>query len=328
MHLDRGIIKIGMEIEVAAWQSGWGYYETAKALVKAGYMQEPAEQWSETHQYHCNCKAGGCDNIRLGYVISPPLVSMTYDASLPPLGAEFIISPVLLADDGLEMLSEIWDIITDHAVWSNSLADYHETGHCSPSVHLHVSANKTTEIDYADGSSVKYFVDDILHSLSLFSPELFSLASLVDVQRGLKFRLPNRFSIEKDQEVGAHHGFVHVRKARPNEVVYIEWRLFEAAYNDWSYIQSCAYIAAVLTRAFLDRDNVSRLLGEGSLNPYDDNKMSSAASIDSTGGVLALVDPARIAVLREVCVSQIDDDQQGFEMINNMFDRLESSLGL
>ena len=98
MHINKGVIKVGMEIEVAAWKGEYSYQKVARDLIKAEYMQGPASQWDNYHNYHCTCKTGGCIHVRRGHIMLPPLVSLTYDASLPTTGAEFIISPILMAD--------------------------------------------------------------------------------------------------------------------------------------------------------------------------------------------------------------------------------------
>ncbi len=322
MLIDRGIIKIGLEIEVAAWDSGRTYQLVAADLIDAEYMQGPPSIWAEWHTYHCSCKRGGCREIRRGDLIVPPLVSVTYDASLPATGGEFIMSPILLADgsSGMDDMHNIWDIVTEHAVWTMEGQNIHG-GNVSPSVHLHVSATKTEEGSYY----AQHYVSDIMHALELFSPELFALAELDIVnRRGLKYRLPNRYSIEYAE--ANHHGFIHVRSASPGRSVYIEWRLFEAAYNSWEYVQRSAYLAAVLTRALLDRQTLGNLTSRGYEPMYDDDQLDLAVKRDDLNLILAMVDRHRLDSLRQICLEQIDDDPIGFHILDDMFMKVENTV--
>ena len=329
MHPDKGILKVGLEVEVVAWNNSRTYQQVARDLIDhpKRYMQGPPEQWNEWHTYHCSCDPGGCRQVRRGDIIVPPLVSMTYDASLPATGAEFIVSPILLADgsEGMMMLKEIWDIIVKDAVWTTNGVGVNGAEQVSPSIHIHVSANKETlkTSPWAQGVS---YSNDIVHALELFSPELFALAALGrENRRGLKFRLPNRLSVYHD-DVGAHHGFVHVRAAVPNELTYIEWRLFEAAYDSWKYLERAIYLSSVLTRSLLQKEGLGRILSDGYKDPYNEMALFKATKRDDLDSVLGLVSRQRVASLRELCLNQIDDDMFGFHLIDDMFAELEGEL--
>ena len=329
MHPDRGILKVGLEVEVVAWENGRTYQEVATELVEHpnGYMQGPPSLWSEWHTYHCSCDAGGCRQVRRGDLIVPPLVSMTYDASLPVTGAEFIVSPILLADgsEGMLMLKEIWDIIVRDALWTTEGVGVNGAQEVSPSIHIHVSANTDKDKDSPWNQGVAYS-NDIVHALELFSPELFALADLGRKERrGLKFRLPNRLSVFHD-DMGAHHGFVHVRAAVPGQVSYIEWRLFEAAYDSWEYLERVIYLSSVLTRSLLQKRGLGTLMSAGYADMYDEIELFRAARRDRVDELLSLVSRHRLASLREICLNQIDDDQRGFHLIDNMFAELEGEL--
>ncbi|KKM76246.1 hypothetical protein LCGC14_1382100 [marine sediment metagenome] len=329
MHPDKGILKVGLEIEVCAWKNNTTYQDVARELVAHpnGYMQGPPEQWNEWHTYHCSCEPGGCRQVRRGDIIVPPLVSMTYDASLPSTGAEYIVSPILLADgsDGMVMLKEIWDIIVKDAEWTTNGKGVNGAVNVSPSIHIHVSANSNIEKNSPWAQGVSYS-NDILHALELYSPELFALASLGrDDRRGLKFRIPNRLGIFHD-EMGAHHGFIHVRAAIPNQIAYIEWRLFEAAYDSWEYLERAIYLSSVLTRSLLLKEGLGRLMSGGYDDMYDEIELFKASRADSLSGVLNLVSRNRLASLRELCLNQIDDDMYGFHLIDDMFAELEGGL--
>ncbi len=329
MHPDKGILKVGLEIEVCAWKYHRRYQDVAAELVahKNGYMQGPVSLWSEWHTYHCSCDAGGCRQVRRGDIIVPPLVSMTYDATLPSTGAEFVISPILLADgsEGMLMLKEIWDIIVKDAVWTTEGQGVNGAESVSPSIHIHVSANKELDKSNPWAQGVSYS-NDIVHALELFSPELFALAALGrENRRGLQFRLPNRLSVFHDS-TGAHHGFVHVRAAVPDSVAYIEWRLFEAAYDSWEYLERVIYLSSVLTRSLLQRDGLGRLMAKGYEDMYDEMDLFEATRRNDLNAVLRLVSRVRLASLRELCLNQIDDDQYGFHLIDDMFAELEGGV--
>ena len=164
-------------------------------------------------------------------------------------------------------------------------------------------------------------------SLSISIPsELFALAALGrENRRGLQFRLPNRLSVFHDS-TGAHHGFVHVRAAVPDSVAYIEWRLFEAAYDSWEYLERVIYLSSVLTRSLLQREGLGRLLAKGYEDMYDEMDLFTATRRDDLEAVLGLVSRIRLASLRELCLNQIDDDMYGFHLIDDMFTELEGEL--
>lgn len=327
MLIERGVVRVGLEIEVVGWE-GRTYQEVCGELVEAGYMYPPVEQWSKHHTYHCNCEDGGCYTVRKGDVIMPPLVSMTYDASLPKTGAEFIVSPVLLAEElGMAELEEIWNIIVRDAVWSRDLPDYNDNGMASPSIHLHVSSTSLGSglLGPSRKNSMPSYKQDIFHALSLFAPELFLLADRPKTRRGLKYRLPTRDAIILDQE---HHGFIHVRDARPDYRVYVEWRLFEAAYDDWHYVEVAAYLAAVITRAFNNPDILARLMATGYSNPYSVEAAMEAVRNDDPYALFKLVSADRFHALREMCLGQIDDNQYGFELLIGLFDSVAEEWSL
>ena len=328
MLLERGVMKIGMEIEVAKWDD-YSYQRVAGDLIEAKYMLGPPEQWSEYHSYHCSCKEGGCRDVRRGHIMIPPLTVMTYDGTLPSTGAEFIISPILLADEsqGLAMLQEIWDIVTARAVWSDTGQNIHG-GSVSPSIHLHVSATIKPGDGYAIPNNPTYS-GDILHALEMFSPELFVLAeaSIADKnRRGLKFRWPDRTAMLNDMESGTHHGFVQVREASPDKSVYIEWRLFEAAYHDWRYVESATYLSALLTRALLNKAFIGQLLTAGYAQPYHEAALRGAIDNNNLPALLQVADKTRLDTLRSICLEQIDDDNYGFHLVDDMFSRAEEEL--
>ena len=324
MLIDRGVIKVGLEIEIPKW-NGRTYPQVAADLVEADYMLGPPEQWAEHHKYHCTCTQGGCKEVRSGNLIVPPLVSLTYDGSLPKTGAEFIVSPILLSEMQLQrQLGEIWEIITRNAVWSMDLPDYqgHE-GKASPSIHLHVSANLNKNEEYENTTPNSTFTTDILHALSLFSPEFILLADHDNFRRGLQYRIPSRQYIHADQ---MHHGFIDVRSSKPNAIVYIEWRLFEAVFDDWEYLENAVYMSAGITRSFLNMDTISRMMATGYSNTYSDSELWAACQSDQTEKALHMVNRERLNFLRTICLDELDDDPYAVKVIHRIFDRAEAKI--
>lgn len=315
MLVDQGVIKVGTEIEIVKWDNDRTYQKVCEDLIDAEYMVGPKAQWKKHHKYHCKCEKGGCGQVRSGKLIVPPLVSMTYDGSLPKTGAEFIISPILLAENTFRaQLEDIWSIICEDAVWSLDEADYYENdGSASPSIHLHVSVTSKTPSMVNQSLMAE---NDILHALSLFTPELFLLADVTGKRRGLNFRLPSRYHIENDP----HHGFIQVRLVS-NNMVYIEWRLIEAAYEDWDYVEGFAYLAAALTRCFKDPAGMSWFMSTGYEHPYLHDDMEVAVNTNDTEKLLRLVNVSRFNMLRDLCISSLDDDEYGANIVNGLFDR-------
>lgn len=319
MHIDRGVLKVGLEVEVADWQPPVTSRDIMHALIDKQYMVGHKDLWMKTHQYHCSCDAGGCGIVRRGDIVVPPIVSATYDGTLPKKGAEFIVSPILLADNGIGYLQDIWGTIAPHARWRNDIMDIYDRP-TSPSVHLHVSATLKNNYSRKD----KQFSDDILHALMLFSPEMFAIADSANVRRGLTYRLPTRQATMDDDPQNGHHGFVQVRNANPGIQVYIEWRLFEAAYDNWDYLETCIYFAACLTRALLNKGTIAALMAAGYANPYDETAMDKAIKANKTEDVLAQVNKQRLNALFEIAYPQIDDDQYGSQLIAQLFDKLRT----
>jgi hypothetical protein len=315
---ENGIIRVGAEIEVAQWADGARYQDVAANLVEAGFMEGTARHWDTYHDYNCRCEFG-CERVASGAVLLPqPLVSMQYDASLPNTGAEFIISPVLLIDGMVEM-RRIWEIITEKAVWAIGMADRRGRP-ASPSIHLHVSATRpgfdaTRMRMRANGIRI----DDALHGLSLFAPELLLLSDIEEFRRGILYRQPWR---QADGN-GRHHGFVHIRDIRPPDTAYIEWRMFEAAYNDWDYFESAAYLAAALTRALLRTDFPATLMRMGYEEPVPTTRIEQAINHDSTAEILDLVSRTRLRSLRQIVMAEMNDDALGLDRLTALFEGAE-----
>lgn len=306
---ERGVVKIGLEVEVAAWRAGRTRAGVVRALHEGGYLLGEIESWAQTHTYHCNCD-NGCRRVREGDVYIPPIVSMTYDASLPDRGAEFIVSPVLLVDGGLDMLRPVWDHVANNAEWTMN-ATNRGGGPASPSIHIHCSVTNgdVAPNDYLANETV---TSDILYALWLFSPELFLLADTAGVRRKVEYRVPTR--------MGGHHGFVQVRRARLPNFLHIEWRLFEAAYNSWDYVRRATYTTAALTRLMLDYDKVTDILSRGISLPVSGESIRKAVLNNSTEEVLALASVDRLNLLKQLCCDELDDDMEGQALVEAFFE--------
>jgi len=169
-------------------------------------------------------------------------------------------------------------------------------------------------------TAVDPLANDVLHALFLFGPELLLLADTTDVRRGLRFRQVLRVA---DQ--GGHHGFVHIRAAREG-YLHVEWRLFEAAYENFEYVEAAAYLSGVLTRALVERANLNRLMAAGLVNSFDENELTIAVYDENIDAVLGMVSRERFRTLRDMVLTFIDDDPRGFEVLSRLFERAERRL--
>jgi len=315
---ERGIVRIGCEIEVASFKDGYTYQQVAAELIEAGAMEGEANDWIEWHRYNCDC-GNGCGRVKRGDLLVPPIVSMQYDASLPKKGAEFIVSPVLLVN-GMEEMQRIWEIVTAHAEWRDDLTSI-RGNLASPSIHLHVSATMPGAETRRDPYAKKLAVDprqDILHALSLFGPELLLLSDVEEFRRGLAFRQPWRQADGRDN----HHGFVHVKRVDPLRMTYIEWRMFEAAYNNWAYLETAAYLAAGLTRALLAPETLDTLMATGYEHKVPQLAIERVIAANDTAAALRLVKPERLQALQGLLDEELDDDDYGRGLVNQRFEEV------
>ena len=324
MLVENGIVRIGCEIEVAAYKTGTKYQDTAARLVDAKFMEGKKEDWTTWHNYNCKCRLG-CSRIAKGDILLPhPLVSMQYDASLPERGAEFIISPVLLID-GMDEMRQIWEIVCRDAVWNDKKQNMRGTGVATPSIHLHVSAQ---EPGYAappyqgtgGGGPRDGNVEDALHALSLFGVEFIALSDITRYRRGLAFRQPWRNADGR----GRHHGFVQVKQIVPAHMAYIEWRMFEAAYNDWEYFETAAYLSGAMTRALLKPATTALLMEAGYRDQIDPALIEAAIVNNDTEAALALVSGRRLRALRAIVEEELYDDTKGLRIMVSKFEEVEA----
>ncbi len=327
MKSENGIVRVGMEIEVPIWKDDWTFKKVAQKLVNDGYMWGIGSDWTEPHAYQCTCKKG-CGQVRSGNVIIPPLVSMTHDSSLPNTGAEFVTSPILLTDvgndeAGMDALRKVWDVVVKDAQWRDDIVDYGGENMCSPSIHMHVSVTKgvAQSNETLQPAGPSDYINDVAHVLTLYVPELFAVASSVGIKRGVQYRVPTRPDVYNE---GSHHNFIHVRKAIFNKMLYIEWRLFEAAYKDWDYVEACTYLSATLTRGLMNKPLFSHLMSQGYANPIDNSRIIDAINTDDADELLAEFDMNRFDVLRKTCLGAIKDDEKGEALLVKLFDKTEA----
>ncbi len=322
MLVDKGIVRIGTEIEVADWKGAYTYQNVAAELIDAGAMEGTANDWKEWHRYNCDCELG-CLRVKRGDLLVPPIVSMQYDASLPTKGAEFIVSPVLMVN-GMEEMKRIFEIVTEHANWRDDIPAMRGNRMASPSIHLHVSATLT------DGDAATNFyreptgpgvalAADFLHSLSLFGVELILLSDIGALKRrGLAFRQPWR---EADGNRN-HHGFIDIKKVVPERMVYIEWRMFEAAYKDWNYLETAAYLSAGLTRALLNPHTQDKLMTAGYRDRVDHGLVRNAIGTNNTTELLKLASGRRLGVLADMLEEELEDDDYGRKLVRQRFEEV------
>ncbi len=324
MLIENGIVRIGCEIEVASWRQGTKYQDTAGRLIDAKFMEGTKDDWKIWHNYNCKCRLG-CARVAKGDILLPnPLVSMQYDASLPERGAEFIVSPVLLID-GMDEMRQIWEIVCRDAVWNDKKQNMRGTGVATPSIHLHVSAMVPgyAAIPYqgAGGPGARDGpVEDALHALSMFGVEFIALSDISRYRRGLAFRQPWRNADGR----GRHHGFVHVKQIVPGNMAYIEWRMFEAAYNDWEYLETAAYLSGAITRALLKPTTMALLMEAGYRNQVDPALIEAAIANNDTEAALALVSRRRLRALRAIVEDELYDDTKGLRIMVSKFEEVEA----
>lgn len=329
MNPERGIVLVGMELEVPGWE-GRTYQSVATDLIKEEYMYGPSELWNKWHKYHCDCEEGGCKHIRYGSILDIPIVSMTYDGSLPEDGAEFVTTPVYLSlPSSLDQLHDIWEIVTRDAIWDRG-PNVHSIhgGKVSPSIHFHVSCTPVEPLNEPKKmSSVmretyrRLYVDDVFSVLCSFSPELFLLADNDSYRRGINFRWPTRLQAMSDQK---HHAFADIRKATPYQELYIEWRIFEIANSSWSHLLGGLFLVAALTRALVNPQFLSELVVVGSGNPYSEVELAAVTTAEE---IYSFVDINRLTFLRDICLKELSDNTFGASLVRDMFDHCMGKVG-
>lgn len=243
---------IGYEIEVVQWSKRKDV-EVANELVAAGYM--PAGIYKSQHDYGCKCNT--CRTI--GYVATMPVVwKMQYDSSLPQEGAEFISSPWPLVSGLVHQAVDAVSIVGSDAVWRLDLRNRRDDGWASPGFHIHTNIQQP-EVSLL--SSIK--------GMHLFFPELISLASTNPGKkmRSLEYRSP-QVPFDGMNKTMAHHCFLATSS---KNVPHLEWRIFEAEYEDMDYILAATYLCAGMHQVFSNESIFKALQGVGMLDTWPDD---------------------------------------------------------
>lgn len=188
---DFGLVpKFGMEIEVVQW-AGTSRNTIVRNLVAAQHMSKEGKFDAGTHRYHCDCNV--CQTWNSGKVPWPVQTVLQYDASLPDDGGEFITSPMLCTELFLDNLYEIWQTVCASAQWRMDIPN-RRGGASSPSIHIHVSVENPFKLNFS--------AEHARRTLWQFMPELFTIASVCGLDRGLEYR-----SVDPDE---GHHAALNI----------------------------------------------------------------------------------------------------------------------
>lgn len=317
MNSGNDLVKVGFEIEVVQFKQGETFTSVASQLMTKGYMPNDGDDWNGVHEYGCRC-AQVCRHVRGGDVMSPPMVSLTYDASLPQTGGEFVTSAIPVEDEFLAQFKDIWSTISSRSIWNNTLMNRRANDVASPGFHVHCSATDTygkIRATAARGFVHNRYMEDVSSLLTFFGPELFRLAVLASNIRGMYYRQPLRY-VEGDRY--GHHGAFQVRAASPG-AAYVEWRLWEMEYEDWDYVAGVTYVSAALTRALSNPGTISALMGVAWAYPLDESIAEKAVMSDALGEYLDLSDESRFNALHQLVLENLEDDDAGREYADALF---------
>jgi hypothetical protein len=283
-----------------------------------------------THQYHCRCEV--CKRITGGQVHWPVQVALQYDATLPEDGGEFITSPMLCTTLFFKGLREIWDVICEDAVWTDQLPD-RRGRRCSPSIHIHVSVDNPYQ-----GLAP---LGDLRHVLYTFMPELFKLASTCGKVRGLEYRNPNyaaghhsalnvitnreedgiRFNLTTPAELLGEPFATNTRQQR-NAVssVRLEWRMFEAAYDNWDYTAGAVVLSCALTQMAANPDTLDIVQGAVGL-------LSKKPKLERVNAkeLMAQFSKPRFRFMRELVLSApvVTEDEYMYEILDRFLSKVK-----
>lgn len=238
---------VGMEVEVPTWKhSVADYRSVAKSMIAEGYMDQTyAKKW---HTWKCTCaKCTRWDDE----LIAPWPVQWktTYDGSIPEEGAEFITSPFIPTALYVDEIEKAFKLICDNALWTMEM-EAKNGGPCSPSIHIHTSIQlpqnrKFNETRFSQTATSFY----------PFVPELFAIAdsSNLGQNRGLSFRSPH------SKELLGHHAYLSP-VAHHQSFVHCEWRIWEAAFQDWPYVRSAIYFSSAMMQLLTNSTTYSNML--------------------------------------------------------------------
>lgn len=265
----------GVEIEVVEW-AGITRSEICKTLIGQGYMDSKAGYENAYHDYHCKCDICGMwthDGVKCA---EPIQVALTYDGSLPQEGGEFITSPFPVHGYFMNEMQQVLSTVGKNANWTLQRKAMRGDKLASPSIHIHTSVFNP----YMDSHEI-----DFTRLMYGYFPELFMLACSAGIERSLHYRKPItatmarngmsdqvRYVIGDDQN-WSHHLFLSDRQdgrmiRKGSQYYYHEWRMFEAAYNDWPYVAGAIYFTSALSQLAFNYDVINVLDGYSKLNNW------------------------------------------------------------
>jgi hypothetical protein len=259
---------VGIEYEVCQFKRNRDMCVTAGELEALGFM--PKETYSvERHDYHCRCDS--CLNI--GTQVSYPLmVKMQRDASLPTTGAEFITSPFPVTDIYMEDLKKVLGVITKNTIWTDERTS--ERGDTStPGFHVHVHS-AGPELRGMDR-----LLQKTVAQMYGFLPEIFTLATRVNVSRGMGFRIPTVNNGEDHHTWLAYAGGGR-NLERISTPPRLEWRMFESPVDDMDYLIGSVYLAASLSQLMHRDKAMTKLSAMVNLLSWDDSNKSLEHILD------------------------------------------------
>ena len=314
-HAELGPVpKVGLELEVVEWEGDTTDVVVASKLEAAGFMPNNVYSQGE-HAYHCTCET--CHNIG-SEAQFPVMWKMQYDASLPVEGAEFISSPFPVQEFFVENAMHAMQIISEDAVWSVDLPS-RDGAAASPGLHVHC---------HVAGPEIEGFtmpqLQNALRVYKNYIPELFLLADAAGVRRRLEFRLPT-IEMNAGGLTNGHHNFLALAgegiTARRDDrtSLRLEWRLFEAAYENTDYLRGTIYLCAALTQLIVRRQAFSSISGVGALELWDDRECNSVDQIVEQWS------ETRFNFLREAVLSGtgLRDDPVGQACVDSLFTMAE-----
>lgn len=291
----------GVEIEVVEWK-GITRSDVCKNLIGLGYMSATAGYQDAYHDYHCKCEICSMWTADpVGVKCAEPIqVALTYDGSLPQEGGEFITSPFPVHGYFMSEMQQVLTAIGKDANWTLDRKAMRGDKRASPSIHIHTSVfNPYLEAHEVDFTRLMYG----------YYPELFALACSAGIERGLHYRKAITsnmgMGMASDQirrvigEDGnwQHHLFLSDRQSNRmrarSQYYYHEWRMFEAAYDDWPYVAGAIYFTSALSQLAFNYDVTNVLDGYSRLNSWYNPSLDL---VDATTFKRAF-DPQRLKLL-------------------------------
>ena len=323
---DFGIVpKVGLEIEIVQWTERTRG-QVCQDLINAELMSARGNFVREYHRYHCECSV--CEAWADGKVPWPIQTVQQYDASLPDTGGEFITSPLLVTDLFLDGLEEVWNIVVRDAQWRADVPN-RRGGPSSPSIHVHVSVENPFKEVFSSRLAHEAIWD--------FLPELFTVASVCGLDRGIDYRKPDR--------AAGHHSAVNIRQmgygvdsleegasiprrgGRDAAAIRLEWRMWEAAYTDWPYVKGAVVLSAAFTQLVANRDMAKLFSASAALFNEDDG--DRVDDCESTEAILDMFSDKRFSFLCEMLPQAplIQEDPVMYDALSHLLNRVKESDG-